>query len=177
MGEGEDMKRERIIVMKGGHDCIRFECIHGNERCVPGEGGSHGVGGLMMWFVLKGEEGAVQFMLGLGWFPQYSKPDRIGVRNVECKGQSYPYDLGYHSKVARYDGAEVSHEACPYCDGEACYYDGSGLNANDAMYAMCNGGGEGLWKFLDEYYDSVFHGGDYPKPVEYKMPLRKGVKI
>ena len=64
-------------------------------------------------------------------------------------------------------------DACEYCDGKPCYYDGSGLNANDAMYALVNGGDVALWSFLDAYYAHIFDGKDYPKPAEYPKPLRK----
>ena len=83
-----------------------------------------------------------------------------------------PADLGYHSKKPHYDGQQPTGENCEYCDGKPCYYDGSGLNANDAMYALVNGGDNALWAFLDGYYNYVFNGGEYPKPAEYKARPR-----
>ena len=83
-----------------------------------------------------------------------------------------PADLGYHSKTPQYEGQEVMDDACEFCDGQPCYYDGSGLNATDAMYALVNGGETALWAFLDAYYEAVFNSGAYPEPAEYPMPLR-----
>jgi len=40
------------------------------------------------------------------------------------------------------------------------------------MYALVNGGGDALWAFLDGYYDATFNDGAFPKPAEFKMPLR-----
>ena len=164
---------EHIVRFEHGHDCIRFECIDDSPNCKPGSGGSHGIGGMSIRFLSKGEAGAVQFLLYTGWLPQRVTPSQIGHRDIWDWGRgTYPADLGYHSKTPQYDGQEVIDGACEFCDGQPCYYDGSGLNANDAMYALVNGGQEALWAFLDGYYASVFEGGEYPEPAEYCKPLR-----
>ena len=156
-----------------GHDCIRFECINGSDKCIPKEGGSHGISGMSILFISKGDKGAVQFVLGTGWLPQYSEQSSIGVRSVDLTtAKPYPSDLGYHSKTQQYDGQSTIDDSCEYCDGEPCYYDGSGLNANDAMYALVNGGDEGLWEFLDAYYECVFEDKAYPTPTEYEKDRR-----
>jgi hypothetical protein len=165
---------EHIVRFDGGFDCIKFECVWGSADCEPGAGGSHGRHGLNIRFVSKGDAGAVQFLLYAGWMPQHALPSTIGVRNVRDWGGTgiTPADLGYHSKTPHYDGQTQADSACEFCDGQPCYYDGSGLNANDAMYALVNGGHVALWAFLDAYYDTVFNGAEYPKPAEFKMPLR-----
>ncbi len=166
---------EHIVRFERGHDCIRFECIFGSKRCKPGAGGSHGRHGLQIRFVVKGNKGAVQFLLHTDWLPQYTEKSSIGSRDIHDWGGEHviPVDLGYHAKEPQYDGQEPSTEACEFCDGEPCYYDGSALNANDAMYALVNGGGEALWAFLDAYYECRFNGGEYPEPAEYEMPPRR----
>jgi len=100
----------------------------------------------------------VTFLIYTGWLPQFVKADPINRRWFEDKSISVmPADLGYHSKKKiRSWQKRPSLRKCDYCDGKPCYYDGSGLNAYDAMYALVNGGDEALWKFLDEYYDYVF---------------------
>jgi hypothetical protein len=117
----------------------------------------------------------VQFLLYTHWLPQRSTPSAIGVRelalNCPVELGPLPADLGYHSKTPHYEG-HTSMGACEFCDGQDCYYDGSGLNANDAMYALLNGGDDALWKFLDEYYRTVFEDAAYPTPAEYPMPER-----
>jgi len=164
---------KHIVRFERGYDCRRFECICGHESCKPGSGGSHGRHGLSIRFVCQGDDGAVQFLLAAGWMPQHAKPDSIGVRSVDKWGSdAYPFDLGYHSKNPQYKGQEPIEHACEFCDGLPCHYDGSGLNANDAMYALVNGGDAGLWKFLEEYYQTVFHGAPYPVPCEFVKPPR-----
>lgn len=168
------MKLDRIVRFNAGSDCIRFECIYGSNQCIPGGGGSHGRHGLEIRFVVKGEEGAVQFLLFTGWMPQYAELNEISFRSVDDWGGKFmmPADLGYHSKTPLYADHTATHDACEFCDGQPCYYDGSGLNANDAMYALVNGGDDGLWKFLEEYYKFTFAEAPYPTPVEYSKPLR-----
>ena len=158
-----------------GHDCVRFECVHNSAACKPGSGGSHGRTGLTIRFVSQGDAGAVQFVLGTGWLPKCVKVSDIRVRNVRKWGDTdaLPMDLGYHSKTPRYDGHTPTQDSCEYCGGQPCYYDGSGLNANDAMYALVNGGDDALWVFLDAYYDCVFNGAKYPAPAEYPASLRQ----
>lgn len=165
---------EHIIKFERGHDCIRFECYWGKETCIPGYGGSHGKHGLTLRFVSKGDAGAVQFTLYTGWLPQHIVPSQIGFRDIQNWGSNVlPSDLGFHSKKPHYTGQEPIEQACEYCNGQPCYYDGSSLNAYDAMYALVNGGDTALWAFLDAYYVTIFEGADYPQPAEYEKPLRK----
>jgi len=167
---------EHLVKFEAGYDCIRFECKHGSSDCAPGKGGSHGIHGLSIRFVSKGEKGAVQFLIYTGWLPQKVEKDKIGNMYISEWGLQHgliPADLGYHSKVPMYEGHTMISENCDLCDGNPCYYDGSGLNAVDAMYTLVNAGDEALWKFLDQYYLSVFENGKYPQPKEYPMPFRK----
>ena len=165
---------KHIVRFEQGYDCIKFECRHGSKNCKPGSGGSHGRHGLQIRFVSKGPKGAVQFLLYTDWLPQYAAPSTIGVRDVADWGGKYtmPSDLGIHSKKPLYNGQEMMVSKCEFTDGGPCYYDGSSLNSYDAMYALVNGGGEGIWKFLDEYYDTVFNDKKYPSPAEYPMKIR-----
>lgn len=170
-------KREHIVRFNAGYDCIRFECKFGSKTCKPHSGGSHGVYGMGILFVTKGEAGAVQFLLSTGWLPQRAEPSNIGVRNAvwaSPMGDYFPVpmDLGYHSKKPMFEGHTCIEESCEFCNGQPCYYDGSSLNANDAMYALVNGGDKALWAFLEGYYRSVFEGADYPVPAEYPKPPR-----
>lgn len=82
-----------------------------------------------------------------------------------------PIDLGYHSKVPMHDGQEPISKSCEFTGG-ACYYDGSSLNAAEAMYSLVNGGDKALWEFLEAYYEHVFYGGAFPDPKEYPAKLR-----
>jgi len=165
---------EHLTSFEHGYDCIRFECVCGSSDCHPGSGGSHGIYGLSIRFVSKGDAGAVEFLLGTGWLPQYAIPSEINAIGVsDWGGKAMPFDLEVHSKAPQYDGHRPLQRVPEYCDGQPCYYDVPAFNANDAMYALVNGGDKALWAFLDAYYESVFNGAEYPKPAEYMRPLRK----
>ena len=165
---------DHIIKFEPGHDCIHFECRYGSQTCKPNLGGSHGVHGLTIRFVSKDIEGAVNFTLYTGWLPQHVVKDTIGYRYIKDWGHYVmPADLGYHSKTPHYEGQHQIDQSCDLCDNQPCYYDGSSLNATDAMYALVNKGIDALWEFLDAFYISEFKGGEYPTPAEYPMPPRK----
>lgn len=168
---------EHFVRFTEGYDCIKFECINESKLCKPGSGGSHGRHGMNIRFISKGEQGAVQFVLYTGWLPQFVSQSNIGYREIKDWGHTpIPADLGYHSKSPMYDGQTVIDNSCEWCDGNPCYYDGSWLNASDAVYSLLNGGDKVLWSFLDGYYKHVFNGEEYPKPAEFSKPLR-GVEV
>lgn len=169
---------QHLTFFERGHDCINFECVHDSPRCKPNEGGSHGVHGLQIRFVVKGEEGAVQFLLFTSWIPRHEDATSCGLY-VSNWGYGHnsalntlPADLGYHSRTPMYEGHESRHN-CEHLDGAPCYYDGSGLNAQEAMYTLVNGGGDALWTYLEHYYAYIFRGGEYPVRVEYDKPKRQ----
>jgi len=165
---------EHMVFFEAGFDCILFECVHGSKNCKPESWGSHGRHGLQIRFVSKGAIGAVQFVIYTGWTPQYVEPSSVNYRRcVWGNLPPIPVDLGCHSKTPIYEGDEPASASCSFLDGAPCYYEGSSLNAGDAMYALVNGGDEALWAFLDAYYESVFNDAPYPQPAEFKMPPRK----
>ncbi len=167
------MNLTHLVEFKSGHDCINFECVSDSKRCYPGSGGSHGKHGLEIEFIVKGEQGAVTFLLYTGWFPQQI-PEKTKGNSIVAWGKStvLPVNLGYHSKTHQYDRQEPTSQSCELCDKQVCFYDGSTLNAQDAMYALVNGGDVKLWEFLESYYNYVFNGTEYPILVGYAKPLR-----
>lgn len=171
------MRRE--VKFERGHNCIDFSCINDQPDCIPGEGGSHGVHGMEIRFLVHGEKGAVQFALSTGWAPYFQQADEIGSRWHSFDNRkvfpAMPTDLGYHSYEPHYEGQEPIASSCPYLGGKPCYYDGSSLNAYDAFYTLVNGGEDALWMFLEAYYGNVFEGKGYPRVVEYEKPRRCGV--
>lgn len=97
-----------------------------------------------------------------------------------------PADLGYHSPKPLYEGqlpmgaveldfesTETLHGAagdlkiptrrdtgifdpCEYLDGQACYYDGSSLRAENIYQVLLHEGSAGVWRELHKYYDVTF---------------------
>jgi len=66
-----------------------------------------------------------------------------------------PADLGYHSPNPMYDGQE-SMGACQYLDGKTCYYDGSGLDAEEIYKVLVEKGSDAVWEELEKYYVETF---------------------
>jgi len=66
-------------------------------------------------------------------------------------------DLGYHSKVPKYEGDVPMSEHCPVLKGK-CYYDGSTLNAERVFERLVNEGDAGVWAELESYYATTFQG-------------------
>jgi hypothetical protein len=97
--------------------------------------------GTITWYVLIGPAGATQFMLI--WRREYDEP--------------MPADLGFHSPVPVYEG-QTKMGACTHLNGADCYYDGSGLMANDVYQKFKDGGQdpEIIWGELERFYNDTF---------------------
>jgi len=97
---------------------------------------------------VRGPKGAVQFVIL-----------RFTLSGVETV---LPADLGYHSPVPRYAGQTSMTDKCHLLDGP-CYYDGSGLNA-DEFYkaAVASGNEEAVWLMLEAYYHEIFDDAELP---------------
>lgn len=167
---------EHKVQFHAGYDCINFECKFNSSKCIPYEGGSHGCHGVNIIFSSGGDRGVITFVLSTGWLPQKVERDKYGVlnlkpytRNIDLYPQ--PMELSYHSKKRIYKYQSVN-DNCEFLGSAKCYYAKSILNAKDAMYSLVNAGEEGLWRFMDAYYEHVFNGKDYPKPEEYQMSER-----
>lgn len=103
----------------------------------------YGVGALTCHMVLKGPLGATQFVFSTGiYLPGVELSSPMG------------YDVGYHSPRPMYEG-QTPHEDCPYL-GKTCYYDGSGLKANEYLTILIREGSEVIWTKLQDYYDQLF---------------------
>ena len=119
----------------------------------PNPGKNYDVHGVNLRMVLKGKRGAVHFLLYTDWHLP-------SVRDwLEAKGyhnDPLPADVGYHSPVPMYEGQEPISEACEYLDGKPCYYDGSGLAAEDMFDTLTREGDAGVWRELEAYYERTF---------------------
>jgi len=118
---------------------------------------NYGIQGCDMVFYAKGASGAIQFVL----YTQWHLPHVQKELSAKCKGgssycprQPLPADIGYHSKVPMYDGQEPIDDNCKLTGGR-CYYDGSGLQAEQYYEILVRGGLDALWEALDQrYYDT-----------------------
>jgi hypothetical protein len=121
---------------------------------------NYGIHGAELKFVLIGPKGAIQFQIYTNWMPRSARHrERSG---PYCLVEPMAADLGYHSFEPRHEDQRPMSESCEYLDGKPCYYDGSGLNAQDPFDILCEDGDEAMWAFLERYYEATFNGAEYP---------------
>lgn len=147
------MTFERIVTMSPAYD---------KRSADPKK--DYGIHGVDLRMVLKGEMGAVQFLLYTNWLLPHVTEERVrkleradDVRmEVRCFWTPMPADLGYHSKTPHYEGQDALTKECEYLDGAPCYYDGSSTNAERIYEVLLHKGSDGVWRELEEYYAELF---------------------
>ena len=128
-----------------------FQHNEGLQRAVifePGyndRGGKYGVHGMGIRWLLRGKYGAVQFLMNAGWVP--GEKMRLAIADCFPTG----FNLGYHALVPHYEGQD-SMGPCEYLDGKECFYDGSGLAADDLMHEFIREGERVVWEKLESRY-------------------------
>jgi hypothetical protein len=133
------------------------------ERIVSFEPGfdrraeGYGVGAMRLRFVLKGELGAVQFLLGTNWYPRHVQEAEAAKGLDLYRGEILPtgWDIGYHSPRPMYEG-QTPMGPCEYLDGKPCYYDGSSLAADPIRDAFLERGEPAVWEACEERYVETF---------------------
>ena len=124
----------------------------------PDPSKNYGIHGVDMRFILKGDKGAVQFVLYTNWHLSHVQEELTNKCNSReyCFLKPMPADLGYHSLKPIYEGQEPMSDSCEYLDGKPCYYDGSGLSAIKIYDILVKEGDKGLWRELEEFYNDIF---------------------
>lgn len=120
----------------------------------------YGIGACRIVFVLKGPNGAVQFMIGTDWYlPQTQRENREWQHKFDSdfdKIKPEGWDVGYHSPRPLYEGQSKMDRCDILPDG--CYYDGSGLMADEWIPEFLAGGTEWLWPRLERFYRERLEG-------------------
>lgn len=119
---------------------------------------NYGIHGAELAFYLSGPNGTIQFVIYTHWHLPHvqaetdSKPNDPRVPYMFHKPS--PADIGYHSKVPRYEGQTPIAESgqCKFIPDGPCYYDGSGLNAERVFDIMVEGGTDALWAEMERRY-------------------------
>ncbi len=115
---------------------------------------NYGIHGVDLRMILQGKLGAVQFVLYTNWqLPHVTAEQNNRKGHLFC--QPLPADLGYHAPTPQHEG-QPSQPNCPYLDGQPCYYDGSGLQAEAVYQTLLTEGSEGVWNVLKQKYKSLF---------------------
>ena len=117
---------------------------------------NYGITGMKIRFVLRGEQGAVQFLVGTSWYPEHVQRERHGKVDRYFDVQPLAWDLGFHSIAPRGNG-ESSFD-CDVLPTGKCYYDGSTLNAEPIRDRFLVEGDDAVWEELEVYYQETFGG-------------------
>lgn len=120
------------------------------DRRDPDPSKNYGIHGVEMAMALKGDLGAVQFVLYTNWHLPHVRPTLSDLSPL-------PADLGYHSPRPRYEGQQAVTEECRYVGG-VCYYGGSSLRARDVFELLVREGDEAVWQLLESYYHEWLGG-------------------
>lgn len=142
---------EQRICFEVGYDHRDFGCDHGRH-------------GMQLRFVLTGPSGAVQWLAFLSnWTPgnvHFGDVQAEGGTSLVAAnpriGDGSAADLGFHAREPQYEGQDGPTPDCEYLGGDACYYDGSGLNAEPLLAAFLDHGPMAVWAALARYYQSLF---------------------
>jgi hypothetical protein len=132
---------------------------------------NYGIHGVDLRMVLKGDKGAVQFLLYTNWMLPHVEEEldtKLLVESRQGKLNKYSFstihpmsaDLGYHSPISQYEGQSIMSESCNCLDGKPCYYDGSGLDAERIYDVLLKEGSDGVWRELEDYYNMIFESED-----------------
>lgn len=144
----------------------RIDWIPAYDRRSEDEKKNYGVHGVTMWAVLRGPAGAITFTLFTNWHLKSVREERGGNKFCSpnhCLNQPLPADLGYHSPKPLQDWQDPEEpfsKSCEHLDGAPCWYDGSGLAAEDVFDYFVEGGEEALWGELERRYRATFKKGE-----------------
>lgn len=125
---------------------VEFSPAYDKRNSNPAK--NYGIHGVDIKFILKNGNKAVQFVIYSNWYlprvtrEMINKPisDKL---DLECRFLPMPADVGYHSPIPLYGEQTKITENCPYTGGD-CYYDGSGLYAEEVFDKLVSGGSEAV---------------------------------
>ena len=115
----------------------------------------YGIHGMELRFVLKGPEGATQFVIYTNWLLKHNQKEadaRMDREFPHLVCHPLPADVGYHSPRPIYPEQTFVSKNCEYLDGQPCYYDGSSLQAETLYWQFVEHGEAVVWKELEERY-------------------------
>ena len=121
---------------------------------------NYGIGSLIVWFILKGDKGAVQFQFSFthALLPHVQRDHTLSgwLRTYET---IMGYDVGYHARTPQFDGHEPMKNECDLTGGK-CYCDGSSLRAQEWVDQIFSSAGmdheKVIWERLEAEYRERF---------------------
>lgn len=161
---GRKMKRQAksAVQQASGQRIVRF--LPAFDKRSPDPSKNYGVGGVGIYFVLKGAQGAVVLELLTPWMlPQVEKwhealaearPSLLRAYSNATAG-----NLQFHSPVELPDSRQ-STGACNWLGMDHCWVvAGSFLAGDQAYLRLKTEGDEGLWAELQAFYDEIVRPG------------------
>lgn len=139
---------------------VQFRPAWDRRSEIPGK--NYGVGGVSIWFILRGAEGAISFELATKWeLPQVEKFHQVVSRtrhdlsHVSCNAD--PRVVYAHSPKQLAPEDQQSTDECPWILG-LCYQTmvGGFFTGDEVYLALKQQGDYGLWAKLEEYYQATF---------------------
>jgi len=131
---------------------VMFEAAYDKRSKDPKR--NYGIKDVHVRFVLKGKEGAVQFLFSTGWYLPHVRRELVEKGYFSRVAFPVAFGLGYHSPTPIH-GGEICFEECRILGGK-CYYDGSGLDAIPLLEKLVAEGDEAVWRELERYYRLTF---------------------
>ena len=130
------------------------------DRRSPEPSKNYGIHGAEMAFYLTGSKGVIQFIVYTNWqLPHVrretdSKPCNEYTHRLFLSPTGT--DVGYHSYVPMYKDQTPLIQECPLLGGKPCYYDGSGLLAEEWLEILIAEGDEKIWTLMEQEYHGWF---------------------
>lgn len=116
---------------------------------------NYGVSGVRITFYYGNPvDGFVQFVILTDWYPTCMKDETKGMQQRLAGIYPMAADVGYHSPKPFYD--DHSQFECHLLEQGHCYYDGSGLHAEEVMKKLRDEGSDAVWRHLEKYWDDTF---------------------
>lgn len=120
---------------------------------------NYGIGGLEVWFILKGPKGAVQFLVGFSIYLPHLYPEYAEKFPGSLEPKIRGWDVGYHAPAPHFEG-HPPMEGCDVLGGAPCYYDGSSLRADEWGKELFSTRGQHIepliWSRLEAEYRDRF---------------------
>jgi len=143
-----DVGENSMIEEKGGFKRI-LSIIPPFDRRHKDPNKNYGIHGVELRFVLVKDKKATQFVV---YTPMHLPHVEDEFKKVITKTMGA--DVGYHSPYPMYE-RQPKGANCPYTDGD-CYYDGSGLRAEEWCKIWLEKGTDAIWRKLEKEWKIMF---------------------
>lgn len=165
------------IIEPAGEFTRRIDFLSAFDKRSDNPSKNYGIGAVRMVFLLIGEKGAVQWMIGTGWYTASAVTHLAGFPPSGFdKPRPSGWDLGYHAKAPKYEGQSPMGHCHVLAEGD-CFYDGSSLNAELPIEGFLAGGLDYLWPKLEALYRSTFEDAPWPFDLEGMEARERGAYI